>query len=689
MRMSMRCLVFAMALLISGLLPAAEPTIWTPAGWGGGGFYYAAAFHPTRDGVLYLAGDVSGVYKSIDHGRTWSMINNGLVNYGVFTLATDRTNPETIYAATDGGLCKSTDGGTHWRLLPKTGPKELHITGERGKSIHCIAVNPADGNIVYAGSPTGKIYRSADGGQSWSVSFEQKMEAAGGAVCSVAIAPSEPALVLAATSDSGLLISTDAGAHWRAADAPKNASGAAIAASDPNIIYASFQTDGVWKSIDKGQSWKQISHGLPKGMSFSDVAVSPANPRDVYAIGTVGWNGAFYRSTDGGETWKPSSTLAVDTEVDPTLPEDPRPASLSTPTNIVINPLKPRELYISANWRSCMSEDGGVTWAERNREADISCVYDIRFSGARTYACAMDEGTLVTENNGKDWKQLWPLKNTPEISGHDWRLNVTPINGVDRVISTCSPWDTQHPNCVVISSDGGKTFHASAKGLPDYVPRLDTVWGQGYARALAADPKNPQILYLGIDGSPENGKSGGGIFKSEDGGENWAQLPHQPGNRKMFFGVAVDPTNSNRLYWSSCGDGLYRSEDGGANWQTVFKNETWVFNVVLTADGTVYCPSQNLWRSSDHGATWKQITKLSGRMIVAVEVHPRDPKTIWFATTTWDGSDQGAVYKTTDGGETWQEITGNLPYHKPLVLRFNPQTNELWAGGVGIYRTKQ
>ncbi len=49
----------------------------------------------------------------------------------------------------------------------------------------------------------------------------------------------------------------------------------------------------------------------------------------------------------------------------------------------------------------------------------------------------------------------------------------------------------------------------------------------------------------------------------------------------------------------------------------------------------------------------------------------------------------GAIYKTIDGGTTWQEITGGIPYVKPLVLRFNPATSELWAGGVGLYKIKQ
>lgn len=146
---------------------------WEQCGWGGGGFYYAAAFHPTRDGVIYMGGDVAGVYKTEDHGRNWRMVNHGIADYGIFSLAVDRNNPETVYAATDSGLCKSTNGGEEWQLLPETGPKELRITGEKKKSIRCVAVDPTDGNVVYAASPAGKVFKSQDGGQTWSAVYEK------------------------------------------------------------------------------------------------------------------------------------------------------------------------------------------------------------------------------------------------------------------------------------------------------------------------------------------------------------------------------------------------------------------------------------------------------------------------------------------------------------------------------------
>lgn len=864
------------ASLCAAITSATAAESWTPCGWGGGGFYYAAAFHPTKEGVIYMGGDVNGVYKSEDHGQNWRIINQGLANYGVFSLAVDRVNPETVYAATESGLCKSTDGGEHWQLLPQTGRKELRLTGEKGKSIRCVAVDPTDGNVVYAASPSGKVFKSTDGGQAWKSVYEKKVDdedagllriqfgkvsqdwhggiwmplafpkgvasadcvgfgltfkgdgkpprdcflslkttsgatyrsrnlrdlftdtqrrdvvfkaadfsldpdfakkqpelakalpatpdwatvnrmdlacvgplmndmsvarlgrvffaltrthdgtasaekptlwpvwefaktktvavyanaraggsASTGTIYSVAVAAGKPSLVLAATESSGLILSADAGGTWRELTTPKKASSVAVAATDEKIIYAAFHSDGIWKSTDLGQTWTQCSQGLPNKVSIVEVAVSPANPLDVYAIGNVGWNGSFFHSRDGGATWTESSQVGMDEAVNPTLPEEASAAKttrLSHPTNLAISPRNPKKLFISANWRPCLSEDAGRTWAERVRGADITCATDIRFHGGRVFVTAMDEGTLVSADNGGTWRQLWPRKWSDQLSGHNWRLGITGEPGAERIIATASPWNSAYANRVILSEDGGKTHQGITAGLPQHVPFANTMWGRSYARALALDPQNPRVAYLGIDGDPEGGKSGGGIFKTEDGGRTWKQLANQPRSRRMFFGLAVDPTDSRRLYWGACGanGGVHRSEDGGETWQSVFTGDYWVFNLHVTADGTVYCPGKNLWRSTDHGKTWKQLTKRTGdHVIVGLETDPRDPKTLWCSATTWDNDAEGGVFKTSDGGTTWREVTGNLPYRKPMVLRFNPATEELWAGGVGLYKLKQ
>ncbi|MDQ8208866.1 hypothetical protein QEH52_15165 [Coraliomargarita sp. SDUM461003] len=864
------------SLWITASAAAETPTVdakWQQTGWGGGGYFYAAAFHPSKPGLIYLAGDVAGVYKTEDYGRNWRMINNGLANYGVFSLAVDSSNPDTVYAATESGLCKSMDAGETWQLLPQTGPKELAILGKKKKSIRSVAVDPRDGNVIYAGTPFGKVFRSRDGGQSWQeiykvavagaeegrlrlqygkadgnyfggmwtqLSFPEHVNPAdavgfgmnfkgdgskppkgfyiylkgsgftyqsrnlnelfaveeardviltaedfsidptfakqhpdkaaalaatpdwskvnridvscvgdlprqqhvasissffiaatqssdgqvgsreqpvlvpikvlsnksrpskygnlrigdpvAGAVHTVAVSPLDPKRLIAATDGNGLVLSSDQGASWVKLDTPQKASGVAFDPLQANVVYGTFFSDGLWKSNDFGKTWKRLKNGMAYKVSLLEVAVSPADSNDVYAVGSQGWNGAFYRSTDGGNTWIDSSYTKPDYAANPTLPETGELSRMSVVTNITINPLNPQQLYTSANWRCSLSEDGGKTWEERIQMADISCVTDIQFIGDRTYVTAMDEGTLMSPDNGKSWKQLWPLKYQGNLSGHNWRVRVNHIDGQDRIISTASPWDGSKPQLIVVSEDGGESYQTTTDGLPDYRISANTMWGRGYPRALAVDPSNPQVVYLGIDGDATKGKSGGGIFKSVDGGHTWQQLANQPGSRRMYYGLTIDPTNPQRIYWAGFGSkgGVYRSEDGGDSWQRVFSKDQYLFNLMTTADGTVYAGGKELYRSTDHGKTWKTVTKFNNkRSIVGIEVHPEDPNTLWISEVVWSNDASGGIYKTTDGGATWVDMTGDIPYRRPQVLRFNPETSELWAGYVGLYKIKQ
>jgi len=109
----------------------------------------------------------------------------------------------------------------------------------------------------------------------------------------------------------------------------------------------------------------------------------------------------------------------------------------------------------------------------------------------------------------------------------------------------------------------------------------------------------------------------------------------------------------------------------------------------VTKDGQVYASGANLWRSADHGKTWTQLTHFTGRTMQGIEADPRDPKTFWVAAYSRDRLGGSGVYKTTDDGATWTDITGNCPSRQPQILRFNPETQELWSGWVGLYKIKQ
>jgi photosystem II stability/assembly factor-like uncharacterized protein len=653
------------------------------------------AFHPTRDGVVYVGGDVNGCFKSEDYGRHFRICNDGLSNYGGYAIATDAKHPDTIYMGTPGGICRSRDAGEHWTFLPKTGPKELNLTF-KVRAVHPLVVDATSGALL-AGTTTGAIFRSSDEGESW-----QAVHAAPAtpAKTDTIISLTTGTRAWAVTAGAALLASGDGGATWATATAPEGVIQIAQAPSSAQLLFAACGEKGVAISTDGGATWALQRAGLDAKDGPFEIVVDPTDAKIVHAIAKgPGVGGAVLRSTDGGVNWTRIKVMTRDLAANPTLPDEAGPGSkdkawFSKPTGLAIDPRHPKQLFIAADWRSAGSEDGGESWTERDHGADMTCVHDIRFLDGKTYVTAMDEGLLTSPDQGATWSQLAPRKWSQEMSGHQWRVLPQQLpDGRVRVVSLGSPWDAQG-NRVLLSEDGGKSFTLVKDGLPEKRPTLNTMWGQGYARALAADPNDSAVLYLGIDGDPDpaTGFMGGGIFKSTDGGHHWKQLAKQPGSRRMFYGLAVDPTNSKRIYWGGCKDngGLYRSEDGGESWTQVFSTENWIFNILVTADGTVYCPGKELWRSTDHGATWTKLTNFSENLsIVGLEVHPSDPRTLWISRLSWGDSATGRISKTTDGGATWQDITGDIPHRNALVLRFDPASSYLWAGSVGLYRLKQ
>lgn len=672
---------------------AAGAAGWQPAGWGGGGFFWAALIDPRGDGRMMLGGDVAGIYRSDDHGNHWRFANRGLHHYAVYSLAQCAGTPDVVYAMSDDGIARSDDGGTTWRPLPRTRREALNLSSKRGDTVRAIAVHPVNPDLVWAGGPTGILFRTVDGGASWAEVRYGRTSA--GAIATIAVAPADPNRILVVHRVLGVFASRDAGSTWTHAIHRPGGFTAAFSPSDATIAYAGFEGGTVFRSSSGGKTWDGASAGLPAHLAIREIVVDPRNPGRVFAIGSGNWAGWFCRSDDGGAHWAVTRpTLAVDPAGNPTLPDDPGSRELSTPTNLCLNPVNPDELFISCNWRNAYSADGGKTWEERSRGADISVVTDIRFAGGKTYAVAMDEGLLESADRGASWKQLLPLKWIDALSGHHWRVRIGEVGGKTNILSTVSPWNGQFPNRVVLSSDDGRTFETVTAGLPGCIPVKNTMWGRAYPRALAQDPRNPDFIYMGMDGDPDPKEPAcsGGFFKSADGGRSWSKPKSQPGSRRIFYGLAVDPRTAGRIYWGACGEGggMYRSDDRGERWIKVFDKEQWIFNVHVTASGTVLAAGTQLWASGNAGKTWKALTNfLDGCTTVGLEVDPKNDRRIWISRVTWDANARGGVHRSTDGGRSWEEITGDLPYVKPLVLRFDPSTDTLWAGGAGLFKIQQ
>ena len=873
--MQSRCvaLLLFLPVLFPALARAAGDTpAWQSVGWGGGGYFWSCAFHPTKGNVIYMGGDVLGMYKTEDKGRNWRIVNKGIANYGVYSLATAVNEPDTVYIMTEDGICRSTDAAENWTFLPATGKGKHDLLPKRGHSVRGIAVDPTDAGTVYAGSHSGRLCKSVDAGETWTeltylprktgetiahsgkgslaLSFagpSASWEARGrtsrflngkdlsgfrtltaqfylpqgapsldgqlviqsgenwvwqqgawtagqagswarmeldmgklkelndvkvvycvfrskqapytgpvfldavtlhpavegkapeilgdwekegdtqgwgggskdmplitqiaqsaayggggpsGTITSIIINPANPRQVYVCHAGRGIFVSNDAGDSWqRIYD-----KGARNLAVTGQTVYAACGRDRVLKSTDGGKNWTAASQGMDARYEATEILIDPRRPDTLYCIGKTGWNGTFYRSTDGGRSWTGVREHTSDRIGNPTLPEEG--LSMSSLTNITLSRRNPDELFLSANWRNLFSTDGGKTWEERSKGADITCATDIRFFEGKTYVTAMDEGLLVSDDHGGTWKQVAPLHYDAQVSGHMWRTAVNRIDGRVRILATASPWNINEsdcPNRLVRSDDGGATFGVVKDGLPDYLPRANTMWGRGYPRALAVDPVDPKVVYLAIDGDPNPGKGqdGGGIFKSGDGGRTWHKLPAQPASRRMYYGLVVDPTDNRRLFFGTCGanGGVHCSTDGGATWEHAFASESWVFNVAVSSRGVVYACGNDIWKSEDQGRTWKQLSRFGpeptvlgrkmGLVIVGVAIDPENEQRLWISRVNWGNTAAGAVMRSDDGGAIWTDISGDIPCRRPQLVRYNRATKELWALGPGIYKTRQ
>ncbi len=852
---------------------AAEPH-WTWCGWGGGGWFWSSAADPVDANTFYMGGDVNGLWKTVDGGRSWAFMNNGLPNYEVYSLAVAPSDRNTVYALTVDGVAVSTDGAKSWTHCIDTKRSGLNVGASRGGSIHALAVDYRNPRIVYAGGKNGRAVKSIDGGASWTemdylssrkaeegeiakpvsgsgfgriavatnpndwsnyirvqkflsqsgedwsdaktisanvfipkdapagmaativvqsggwawkegpmqtlkpgtwteleyplslfadpgsvnmvhfvvrtngkgyqgeiavdafvvkggskrivlgewdgadtegwvVSPDQNTKSvtksfktskapaaapSGAPVCTIAVSGANGQTVLLCQRQRGLFRSPDGGKTWRhLADAPAGARCVFWAGkSRPSTWYGAFDKNGFFVSNDDGLTWTSLNAPIPGDFGARDVVCSRKNPDLIYGIVGAGFGGYIASSADGGKTWAKTGSFKADNKGNPTLPGNGPTGGMSGLQNIAISPVNPDYLHMAGNWNPCFTHDGGKVWVESVRGADITCFHDIRHLGTETYGAAMDEGICMTTDGGRFWKALCPIKWKPGLSGHQWQVLPLKLpNGQTRIVSTVSPWahNGDFPVKVIVSDDSGKTF-VEAKGLPTYRTHLNTMWGEGHGRTLQADPTNPDVIYVGIDGDPENGHAGGGLFKSTDGGKTFTQMKNQPGSRRMMYGLAIDPTNPKRLIWGACGNtaGVYVSEDGGESWTKTPGLNDWIFRVEATDKGIIYAGGNQLYRSDDHGKSFRVVTNLKGVTICGIAWDPADENRVWIAGTTWSSNSDApntGVYETTDGCKTWHSITGDIGYRKPIVLRYNATTKELWAAGPAAFKLKR
>ena len=634
---------------------------WRMIGPFRGGRTRAATGAPGQPNVFYMGQVNGGVWKSDDYGRTWTPIFDDQPTQSIGAIAVAPSDPNILYVASGEGLqrpdlsvgdgiYKSTDAGKTW----------MHLGLRDGQQIPALAVDPRDPNRVFAavlGHPYGPntergIFRSTDGGQRWQKVLYRD-ENTGGS--DVEMDPANPEVLYAAL--------------WEARQGPWE---------DGNSYGGAG--GGLFKSTDGGNTWNKLSKGLPEDLEQIYVAVAPSNPRRLYATLATTHGLGIYRSDDAGESWYRATT-------------DSRPAlrigggDLPVPK---VDPKNPDVVYSTSivTWRST---DGGKTWTGIRGAPggdDYQNIW-INPNDPNIILLVGDQGAIVTVNGGSTWSS-WYNQPTAQL--------YHAIASQEFPYRVCA--GQQESGSVCVSSrgnDGEITFREwHPVGVIEY----------GY---VAPDPLHPDIVYGA-------GRSEVSRFDWRTGQvQNVTPIPVRNGKYRAdrTEPILFSPVDPHTLYYAT--NVLFKTTDGGHSWQTISPDlsrphsgipaslghladkdpEAQKVRGVIYALGPSFKNVSTLWAGTDDGLIW--VTRDGGKNwkdVTPPEMTPWSKVTQLVASHFDDVSAYASVsrfriddlhpyiYRTHDGGKTWQKITQGLPEDAPAdTIREDPVRKGLLFAG--------
>jgi len=680
-----------------------------------GGRYVDFAVVEATPRIFYVANASGHLWKTENNGVSFRPLfeNEAVASLGA--VAVSQSDPNTLYLGTGeannsrstywgDGVYKSTDAGQTWTNV---GLKESHHIGR-------IVIHPTDPNTAYVAA-LGKLYseneerglyKTVDGGKTWTKSLAIKIEGRDIGVVDVAMDPKNPMVLYAATYDkvrrpwtfaesgpgSGIYKTTDAGKTWTklAGGLPLGwlgRIGISVARTDPNTVYAVIENSGMltpeqqkrfaegfgtvgggpaqmFRSDDAGKTWRQVApapappaaaagagaggRGAGGGRGgfdggnppyyYGQVRVDPTDKETVYVL-SVGWS----RSRDGSRTWQ-GMGFGGDNHA------------------LWINPRDGNHLLLGYDHGLGVSFDAGQTWLRPDN-----------LPGAQYYAVGFDMEVPYNvygglQDNGSQ-KGPSTRRGGGTIPFEEW----TTVGGGDGMYN------------VVDWADSRWLYNESQFGV---IQRVDQVTGEStsirYNRPQGQDPLrfnwNAPILV-----SPHNSNviyhGAQIVLRSPFRGNTWEEISpdltvNDPAKRggggNITFATITSLDESPivpGLLWVGTDDGNVQvTRDGGRNWTNVRDRITghpgyWVSRVVASnaAAGTAYVTVTGLrnddfrpfiWKTTDFGQTWSSIAgNLPQEAINVVRESPRN------ADVLFVGTDLG-VYATIDGGRSWTKMRG-------------------------------
>ena len=560
-----------------------------------------------------------------------------------------------------------------------------------GGAILAPSVSPYDPNFMLISTDMGGCYRSSDGGKTWAMMHFTQLSGAAGATLSLRALILKDEIYWQGTpiwQSPILKVSRDKGKTWTAPAEKYPWQPKAIrrlaAIESPSLVLLTGNENGFWRSLDKGKTWEALT---PEGTDGKNcTAIVALDDRVLATLGSK-----LVESRDQGKTWKdlPIEVAKGKALLSAAGGQDKGKATV---------------LYVIADGVGTLqSTDDGKTWAVAqpwNQQTDVQMAVNQTQIAFTAQSDGAGREAFATYDAGKTWKSVFPPQE-PQ-SKLDWTQ--IEMKWDYRIMNAGLCVSRTDPKLIMVSSIGDA--YVSRDAGKSWVPlttadaSLPAQAGNPYKRwktnglqvtgcySFHVDPNDPKRHFAG--------HSDIGLLRSIDGGESWSTLSYRGSPWvNSYYQLAFDPFVKNRIYaaasnthdipdWRLIDDlpkqtgGVIVSDDGGDTWKKLWalEPEKVITSICVDAkaskgkDGVVLYAAaydDGVYKSTDSGKTWTRKSKGLGRegnlRVHRVQVHPESGNVYAVTIGRKHGMEfrvPGGLWKSTDGGDTWTDLTAEL-----------------------------